>query len=58
MVATTGITTTAVANNLGVSSHAVGYLCSNNHGKTNPFAKYKPVRLDSLKVDQILGLFL
>lgn len=58
MVATTGITTTAVANNLGVSSHAVGYLCSNNHGKTNPFAKYKPVRLDSLKGRSDPGSFL
>lgn len=58
MVATTGITTTAVANNLGISSHSVGYLCSNNHGKTNPFAKYKPVRLDSLKGRSDPGSFL
>jgi hypothetical protein len=28
---------------LGVSSNDLGYLCKNTHGKTNMWAKYKPV---------------
>ena len=28
---------------LGVSSYDLGYLCKNTHGKTNMWAKYKPV---------------
>ena len=33
---------------LGVSSYDLGYLCSNTHGKINPWARYKPVRYSSL----------
>lgn len=31
---------------LGVSNNDVGYLCSNSHGKINPWAKYKPVNFN------------
>lgn len=37
------ITTTKVANELQISNHNVGYLCSNQHGKINKWAKYKPI---------------
>lgn len=43
MVPVNNITTTAIADELKVSSHNVGYLCSNKHGQINPAAKYKPV---------------
>lgn len=43
MVPVNNITTTAIADELKVSSHNVGYLCSNNHGQINPAARYKPV---------------
>lgn len=33
---------------LGVGSYDLGYLCSNAHGKINPWARYKPVRYESL----------
>lgn len=33
---------------LGVGSYDLGYLCSNTHGKINPWARYKPVRYSSL----------
>lgn len=39
------VTTTDVCNTLQVSAHKVGYLCSNQHGRTNPFSKHKPVIL-------------
>lgn len=32
----------------GVGSYDLGYLCSNAHGKINPWARYKPVRYESL----------
>lgn len=41
-----------VASLLGVGRHRgqwiVGYLCSNAHGKTNIFSKFKPVRFDKI----------
>ena len=33
---------------LGVGSYDLGYLCSNAHGKINSWARYKPVRYESL----------
>lgn len=39
---------TDIAPVLGVGSYDIGYLCSNAHGKINPWARYKPVRYSSL----------
>ena len=36
---------------LGVSSYDLGYLCKNTHGKTNMWAKYKPVIYPSEKIN-------
>lgn len=41
----TNINTTQVANVLQVSSRDVGYLCGNEHERTNMWAKYKPVHI-------------
>ena len=37
------VNTDDVSSVMGVNSHDVGYLCSNIHLQTNPFAKFKPV---------------
>lgn len=47
----TNISTTLVANTLQVSSRNVGYLCSNQHGRTNKWSKYKPVIWNRTNVD-------
>lgn len=47
-----GISPDDVSFVLGVASYDVGYLCSNDHGATNKWARYKPVchsNLDSVK---------
>lgn len=33
---------------LGVGSYSLRYMCSNQHGRINPWARYKPVRYPSL----------
>jgi hypothetical protein len=43
---TTNITTTLIANTIGVGSNDVGTLCASN--KVNKWSKYKPIRLNKL----------
>lgn len=45
------ISTSLVANTLQTSSHDVGYLCSNQHGRTNKWSKHKPVIWNRTNVD-------
>lgn len=44
-VITKPVTTLDICEELGVSNRKVGYLCSNEHGQINQWAKYKPVPL-------------
>jgi hypothetical protein len=41
MLPNSGITTTLVANTLGISSHSVSQLCT--HSNINYYSKYKPI---------------
>jgi hypothetical protein len=43
------ISITDIGKLLGVGSTHLGYLCSNQHGKTNRYSKYKPMRIAGLK---------
>lgn len=54
MIADNGITPTIVANELGVNSRSVGYLCISN--KINKWSKWKPVRYNTYNgiTEQIL----
>lgn len=44
---TAPVNTDDVRNVLGVASDDVGYLCSNAHKQINPFAMFKPVRINN-----------
>ena len=42
-VITSPVTTEDIRQTLGLASRQVGYLCSNEHGMTNKWSRYKPV---------------